>query len=157
VRVLSFIVLLVACTPEPAPTQPLASTSSTAPTRSAPAPTNIDARVEFETGPDPDYGEGSSSVRAILVVPALSVRKKLFAVPFPYTCRRGDSDAESGLVVECVGDDNGVARVSMHVEPGHIIVVSSDYARIEKSTDDIPLPAGATATVFAPLKYPKAN
>jgi hypothetical protein len=143
--------LISGCTPEPTKTP----TEAPAQTQAAKARTNVDARIDFEEGPDPDYGVDATSVRGVLVIPALSMRRKLFAVPFPYRCRRGESDAGDDLVVECQGDD-GIAYARLRAEPGHVIVTARDYGRLDsqKIVDDIALPSGTTVTVFAPLKFP---
>ena len=98
---------------------------------------------------------GEPRVRGVLVVPVLSLRRRLFTVPFPYSCRRGESDAGDDLVIECRGDD-GAAYARLRAEPGRIVIVARDYGRIElrRTEDAIALPAGTTATLFAPLKYP---
>ena len=148
-------VFVGACTPAAPPAQTASPTQTAA--SAAPARTNVDVRLELVEGPDPDYGEGATSVRGVLVIAPLSVNRKLFAVPFPYTCRRGTSSADE-LVVECAGDD-GVAYARLRNEAGHVVVVSRDYGRIEarRSEEAIALPEGTTATLFAPLKYPSAR
>ena len=156
---IAFALLFVACAPEPAPTQTPAPARTQTQAAAPAARTNVDARIEFEEGRDPDFGdEGETSVRGVLVIPALSIRRKLFAVPFPYTCRRGESDAGDDLVIECLGDD-GLAYARLRAEPGHVVVISRDYGRLDtaKIQDDIALPSGTTVTVFAPLKYPGAR
>jgi hypothetical protein len=145
-------VFLIACTPAAPPAESAAPARTAAP--SAQARTNVDVRLELVEGPDPDYGEGATSVRGVLVISALSMNRKLFAVPSPYTCRRGTSSADE-LVVECSGED-GVAYARLRTEAGHVVVVARDYGRLEsrRTEEAIALPANATATLFAPLKYP---
>ena len=132
---LVFAVALVACDP-PAPTQ------------------NIDVRVEFE----PTSDAYASYISAFLVIPAMGVHAQLFAVPFPYRCMPGTSDASDVLVVQCNGDD-GSASASVSVDHGHVIAVAHDYGRItaEKAVQDLALPPSTTATVFTPLKFPEAH
>ncbi len=153
-RLVPALALAAACT-DPAALPPPAP--SPAPTTSvAPAPaTNVDARIEFEEGLDPDYGDNTTSVRAFLDVPALGLKKKLFTVPSPYVCARAASDAGDDLVVQCSGDD-GFASASLRVEPATLVVVARDYGAIalHRTRDEIPLPRGSTATVFAPSRYP---
>jgi hypothetical protein len=149
--------VLVACTPAATAEPAGASRTTTAATASAaaPGPAAVDARVEFEEGPDPAYGEGASSVRAFLVVRALGIRRRLFAVPFPYRCGRGESDASADLVVQCTGDD-GTAYAVVRVEAGALVVVARDYGQLDlqRAREEIPLPRGGVATVFAPASYP---
>lgn len=162
-RLVPTLALVAACT-DPAVLPPPASSPAPA-TSAAPAraPTNVDARIEFEEGLDPDYGDNTTSVRAFLEVPALGLKKKLFTVPFPYACARaagGAADGPTGtraddLVVRCRGDD-GFASASLRVEPATLVVVARDYGAIalHRTRDEIPLPRGSTATVFAPARYP---
>jgi hypothetical protein len=150
-RALPLLLVLVACDPAPAQTPAIVPTQ--APT-ATPAQ-SIDVSVDFEEGRDEDFGPQGNSVRAFLVAPAIRLRKKLFAVAFPYRCGRGSTDAGDDLVVQCTGDD-GNAYASIRLENGHIVVVTRDYGKLElnKTREEIALPAGMTATVFAPAKYP---
>ncbi|HEY1957000.1 MAG TPA: hypothetical protein VGH28_15380 [Polyangiaceae bacterium] len=150
---LVFIVFALACV-DPLPTPSPSPTPSPNPTPSPhPSAANVDVRIEFQEGDDPGYG--SKAVTAMLVVPALGLQKKLFTVPFPYTCGRGATDASADLVVECKGEE-GTATATVRVEPATIVLIARDYGRIDlaRTRDEIPLPRGATATVFAPATYP---
>ena len=146
--------LFLACT-DPAALPPPNPAPTPTPTPAAtPTPQNVDVRVDFDEGPDPDYGQNTTSVRAWLVVPALGVRKKVFTVPAPYTCGRG-AGVGPDLVVECKGSDDS-ASVNVHVEGPTLVVVARDYGRIDqqRTRDEIPLPRGASATLFAPARFP---
>ena len=146
--------LLLACDPAAPPASPTPAPSPTPTPAATPTPQNVDVRVDFDEGPDPDYGQNTSSVRAWLVVPSLGVRKKVFTVPAPYTCGRG-AGVGPNLVVECKGSDDS-ASVNVHVEGPTVVVVARDYGRIDqqRTRDEIPLPRGATATLFAPARFP---
>jgi hypothetical protein len=140
---------LVACDP-PAPIQtPPPAASQTAQTQT-PAQ-NIDVRLEFEKTSD----AYASYISAFLVIPAMEVHVQLFAVPFPYHCERGESDAGDELVVRCLGDD-GFGSASVKLQDGHVIATARDYGRInaDKTVKDLALPPRTTATIFAPPKYP---
>jgi len=149
-RVAIVALALVACDP-PVPTQaPLPASSQT----QTQAPQNIDVRVELDKTSD-TYG---SYISAFLVVPAMGVHLQLFSVPFPYQCMRGAADASDELAVECRGDD-GFASASVRIDNGHVIATANDYGRIraDKTVKDLALPAGSTATLFAPPKFPEAH
>jgi hypothetical protein len=150
------LALSLGCTP-PSPSPTPSPTPTPTPTPSPPPATAIDVRVEFETGLDPDYGDSTRSVRGFLVVQALGVRKKLFAVPFPWRCERVATDASADLAVRCTGDDDwGGARV--HVEAHRIVVEPHDYGHTarEDVTFELKLPPGAVATLFAPTTFPSS-
>ena len=151
-RAAAFLLMLAACAPEPAPPTPPATPAAPVTARAA-SPRAVDARIDFEEGDDPDFGENTKSVRAFLVVQALGIRKKLFAVPYPYTCGRGEAGAD--LMIQCKSED-GSADATVRIEPATIVVIARDYGRLElqRTHDEIPLPPGATATVFAPARYP---
>jgi hypothetical protein len=142
---------LLACDPAPKQTPTLAPTQTSAPTHAQ----SIDVSIAFEEGHDADFGPEGNSVRAFLVAPAIGLHKKLFAVSFPYRCGRGTTDAGDDLVVQCTGDD-GNAYASIRLENGRIVIVARDYGRLElnKTREELALPPGVTATVFAPAKYP---
>ncbi len=145
-RALAFF-LVVAC--EPPPTVQV--TAPVAPA-SAQTPIAIDARLELEEGPDPSFGEGATSVRAVLVVAALQTHKQLFAVPFPYRCaRRPGSD----LAIECSGDD-GSAFATLRADERHIVATARDYGRLDRNieTIELPLPVGVVVNIYAPAKLP---
>jgi len=155
------LLFVLACEPMPTPSPTPSPSPSPNPTPSpspSPSSLNVDARIRFEEGLDPDYGENTRSVRAFLDVPALRVEKKLFTVPFPYRCSRETADAGDDLVVQCTGED-GSAIASVRATPTTLVVVARDYGRIDlaRTHDEIPLPRGATATVFAPAHYPGAS
>ena len=94
-------------------------------------------------------------MRGFVAVPALGVRTKLFAVPFPYRCERRELDASADFAMWCLGDD-GWGGVRLRVEPGRVVVDPHDYGRIAMRDTSfvIALPAGSVATFFAPVKYP---
>jgi len=144
-------IALAACDPA-APTQTPPPAGSQTQTQT-PAQ-NVDVRVEFEKASD-TY---SSYIAAFLVIPAMDVHAQLFSVPFPYQCSRGETDAGDELVVECRGDD-GYASASVRLDHGHVIAVAHDYGRIsaDKTVKDLALPAGSTATIFTPGKFPEAH
>ena len=151
-RALALPLFVLACDPTPARTPTVAPTQT--PTQMG-TPQTIDVSVAFEEGHDEDFGPQGNSVRAFLVAPAIGLHKKLFSVAFPYRCGRGTTDAGDDLVVQCTGDD-GNAYASIRLENGRIVIVARDYGKLElnKTREEIALPAGVTATVFAPAKYP---
>lgn len=134
-------------------TTTVATRPVTPPTTAASAePTAVDAHIEFEEGLDSSYGAGVTTVRAILAVPSQSIRRQLFAVPFPYRCgRKTDRD----LAVECTGDD-GNAFATLRSDAGKIIVTARDYGRLDRDlvTIDLAMPPNATANIYAPTKFP---
>jgi hypothetical protein len=152
-RALAFPFVLLAC--ETAPAQTPTQTPAQTPTQARTLVQSIDVSVAFDEGHDEDFGPEGNSVRAYLVAPAIGLRKKLFAVSFPYRCGRGTTDAGDDLVVQCTGDD-GNAYASIRLENGRIVIVARDYGKLDlnKTREEIALPAGVTATVFAPAKYP---
>ena len=119
------------------------------------APAAVEVRLDFEEGPDPDFGEEATSVRGFLSIPALGVRKKLFAVPTPYRCERAEADASADVSVRCLGDD-GWGGALVRVEGGRVHVEPHDYGRIplRDASFDLALPAGVVPTFFAPARYP---
>ncbi len=144
--------LITSCEAAPLVKAPARTTPSSRATAAPSAPVVIDARIEFEEGADPSFGENVTTVRGILSVPALATRRVLFSVPYPYRCvRKGDGD----LTIECLGDD-GSAFASLRIEAGHVLVKSRDYGRLtlDAVAIDLPLPANATANVYAPAKLP---
>ena len=130
---------------------PTPGASASAPASPA-APAVIDARIELEEGPDPSFGEGASSVRAILVVAALQTRKQLFAVPSPYACKRRPG---AELAIECRGDD-GTAFATLRADDRRIVATARDYGRLDRNieTTEILVPANAVVNVYAPAKLP---
>lgn len=150
---LALTLAIVACDPAaPTQTPPPAGSETQVPAQT-PA-RNVDVRVEFEKTSD----AYSSYIAAFLVIPAMEVHVQLFSVPFPYQCMRGETDASDELVVECRGDD-GYASAAVRLDHGHVIAVAHDYGRItaEKAVKDLALPPNATATIFAPPKFPEAH
>ena len=152
--VLVLVFALAACDP-PAPTQtPVAAASHTASASPAAPTQNVDVRVEFEKTSD----AYDSYISGFLDIPAMGVHLRLFTVPFPYECMRGETDASDALDVECRGDD-GFGSAMVRVEGGHVIATANDYGRIraDKTVKDLALPPGSTATLFAPAKFPGAH
>jgi len=151
---LAIALALAACDP-PTPTQtPLPAASQTQQQQRAPSQ-NIDVRVEFE----PTSDAYASYISAFLVIPAMGVHFQLFAVPFPYQCVRGETDATDSLVVECRGDD-GYGSASVRIDAaGHVVATARDYGRInaDKTVKDLALPPNTTATIFTPPKFPEAH
>jgi hypothetical protein len=151
---LAFTFAGIACDP-PAPTQtPLPAASQTAQPQTQMPTRNIDVRIEFEPTSD-TYG---SYISAFLVIPSMGVHVQLFAVPFPYRCERGETDASDELVVRCLGDD-GYGSASVRLDGGHVIATARDYGRItaDKTVKDLALPPRSTATIFTPPKFPEAH
>jgi hypothetical protein len=148
-----FALALVACDPPP-PVQPIPAASQSA-VRATTGPTqNVDVRVEFEKTSD----QYSSYISAFLTIPAMGVHAQLFAVPFPYGCARGETDASDELVVRCQSAD-GYAQASVRIENGHVIATARDYGRInaDKTVKDLALPPNSTATVFTPPNFPEEH
>jgi hypothetical protein len=152
---LVLVIALVACDP-PVPTQtpPPPGASQTAQTQTQTPTQNIDVRVEFEPTSDA-YG---SYISAFLVIPAMGVHAQLFAVPFPYRCEHGETDASDELVVRCLGDD-GMGAASVRLDGDHVVATARDYGRIaaDKTVKDVALPPRSTATIFTPPKFPEAH
>jgi hypothetical protein len=149
-RALAVPLILFACDPPATPAQ----TPTPTPTQTQAPTQNIDVRVELESTSD----AYSSYISAFLTIPAMNVHVQLFAVPFPYQCSRGETDAGDGLAVECRGDD-GKGSASVRLDHGHVVAIAHDYARItaDKTVKDFTLPPNTTATIYAPAKFPEAH